>query len=97
MIELLMGAIYQGRDGPITNLGPQYQGRLDAYRGACEQAKDAAHEKPRDLVVEFLNAWEAIFRVLENPHWSLTNNEAERALGHWVILRRISYDAVGGG
>ena len=29
--------------------------------------------------------------MLENPHWPLTNNEAERALRHWVILRRISY------
>ena len=38
-----------------------------------------------------LNDWEAIFRVLEFPHLPLTNNEAERALRHWVILRGISY------
>ncbi|MGH8548479.1 MAG: IS66 family transposase [Methylococcales bacterium] len=38
-----------------------------------------------------LNDWEAIFRVLEYPCLPLTNNEAERALGHWVILRRICY------
>jgi transposase len=29
--------------------------------------------------------------VCENLHWLLTNNEAERALGHRVILRRLSY------
>jgi transposase len=31
------------------------------------------------------------FRVLENPHGPPTHNEAERALRHGVILRRISY------
>jgi transposase len=29
--------------------------------------------------------------VLDHPSWPLTNNEAERALRHWVILRRITY------
>jgi hypothetical protein len=43
------------------------------------------------LAVEFLNDWEAIFRVLAHPHLPLTNNEAERALRHGVILRRITY------
>jgi hypothetical protein len=40
--------------------------------------------------VEFLNDWEAIFRVLEYPAWPLTNNEAERALRHWVIMRKFT-------
>jgi transposase len=91
LLEMLMEAIYRAREGPGTNLAPQYQGRLDAYRAVCERAKESSHEKTRALAVEFLNDWEAIFRVLENPHWPLTNNEAERALRHWVILRRISY------
>ena len=29
--------------------------------------------------------------VLQYPQLPLTNNEAERALRHWVIARRISY------
>ena len=29
--------------------------------------------------------------VLARPACPLTNNEAERALRHWVILRRISF------
>ncbi len=91
LLDTLMEAIYRAREGPGTNLAPHYQGLLDAYRAACERAKDAGHEKARALAVEFLNDWVAIFRVLENPHWPLTNNEAERALRHWVILRRISY------
>jgi hypothetical protein len=28
--------------------------------------------------------------VLEYPAWPLTNNEAERALRHWGILRKIT-------
>jgi transposase len=37
-----------------------------------------------------LNDWEAIFQVLRHPELPLTNNEAERALRHWVILRKLS-------
>ena len=48
-------------------------------------------EKARKLAVEMLSDWEAIFKVLDHPHLPLTNNEAERALRHCVILRRISY------
>jgi len=91
LMDTLMGAIYRAREGPASNLTPQYRGHLNAYRAACERAQALGHEKTRSLAVEFLNDWEAIFRVLENPHWPLTNNEAERALRHWVILRRISY------
>ncbi len=29
--------------------------------------------------------------VLRHPHLPLTNNEAERALRHWVIMRKICY------
>ncbi len=28
--------------------------------------------------------------MLDYPAWPLTNNEAERALRHWVILRKIT-------
>ena len=30
-------------------------------------------------------------QVLHHPELPLTNNEAERALRHWVILRKLSY------
>jgi transposase len=48
----------------------------------------SSHTKTRELGGEFLNDWVAIFRVLDYPAWPLTNNEAERALRHWVILRK---------
>jgi transposase len=53
--------------------------------------KAAPHKKTYALATEMLNDWEAIFLVLHFPHLPLTNNEAEPALRHWVILRRISY------
>ncbi len=49
------------------------------------------HEKTHALAVEMLNDWDSIFSVLKHPQLPLTNNEAERALRHWVILRKISY------
>ena len=53
--------------------------------------KSCRHGKTGALAGEFLNDWDAIFAVLAHPHLPLTNNEAERALRHWVIWRRISY------
>jgi len=35
--------------------------------------------------------WVAIWAVLDDPSLPLINNEAERALRHWVISRRISF------
>ena len=59
-------------------------------------SEHSKHEKARALAVEFLNDWETIFMVLRHPHLPLTNpstssghrNEAERALRHWVIMRK---------
>ena len=36
-----------------------------------------------------IDSWDAIWIILNHPWLPLTNNEAERALRHWVILRRI--------
>ena len=36
-----------------------------------------------------LNDWDTFWVVLDHPELPLTNNEAERALRHWVIARRI--------
>jgi len=53
--------------------------------------KSASYIKAFAIATEMLNDWQAIFRILEFPHLPLTNNEAERAIRHWVILRRISH------
>lgn len=60
------------------------------FKALCEHYRDCPHEKTRALAREFLNDWDVIWSVLEYPWLPLTNNEAERALRHWVIVRRIS-------
>ena len=91
-LNSLMVAIKNARETPPdTPLSKIYQDQLISYRQACEKMKSSTHEKTRALAVEMLNDWDAIFTVLDHPHLPLTNNEAERALRHWVILRRISY------
>jgi len=90
LLEELMAAVYQAREGPPSSLAERYRDRLEAFRLLCERHLDSQHEKTRALAFEFLNDWEAVWIVLSHPYLPLTNNEAERALRHWVILRRIS-------
>lgn len=91
-LNSLMEAIKNARETPPdTPLSKVYQDQLINYHGACEKMKSSTHKKTRALAVEMLNDWDVIFTVLDHPHLPLTNNEAERALRHWVILRRISY------
>lgn len=90
LLSDLMTAIYQAREGPPVDLTLRFRDRLDAFRRLCEQHRDSAHEKTRALAREFLNDWEAVWIVVAHPHLPLTNNEAERALRHWVIARLLS-------
>ena len=90
-LEELMGAIYRAREGPSEDLEKKYKAMLDDFRECCREYKDSSHEKTRSLAREFLNDWDAIFRILANPMLPLTNNEAEQALRHWVIARRLSH------
>lgn len=93
VLKILMKAVYQAREGPPgINLEEKHQDLLEDFKAECEQVREhSKHKKARALAVEFLNDWEAIFMVLRYPHLPLTNNEAERALRHWVIMRKISY------
>ena len=90
LLSDLMSAIYQAREGPPVDLTPRFRDRLDAFRRLCEQHRDSAQEKTRALAREFLNDWEAVWIVVAHPYLPLTNNEAERALRHWVIARLLS-------
>ncbi len=87
----LWEAVQAARDGPPGSLRSEWSERLGAFRTCCETHRDSPHAKTRALAGEFLNDWEAIFAVLDDPRGPLTNNAAERALRHWVILRRITY------
>jgi transposase len=91
-LEVLMEAVYQAREGPpgipLTQIHAEC---LEMFRSFCEQYWDAEHKKTRELAREFLFDWDAIWAVLDYPWLPLTNNEAEQALRHWVISRRISF------
>jgi hypothetical protein len=100
VLKTLMDAVYQAREGPPgANLEEEYWALLENFSAECdvlslskyERMLDSKHKKARALAVEFLNDWEAIFMVLRYPHLPLTNNEAERMLRHWVIMRKISH------
>ena len=87
--DTLIGAIHAARDGPPVDLPRIHADLLAELHAACMLLLGHRHAKTRALAVELWNDWDAIFRVLENPQWPITNNEAERALRHWVIARRI--------
>ena len=92
-LDSLVNAVYQAREGPDegkVSISAHHQEQLENLRKVCEEMSACSHKKTQELGREFLNDWEAIFRVLEYPAWPLTNNEAERALRHWVIMRKIT-------
>lgn len=91
VLNTLMEAVYQARQGSGEDLVEKYRELLEQFRACCEKYQNADHEKTSALAKEFLNDWKAIFAVLAQPELPLTNNEAERALRHWVILRRLCY------
>jgi len=88
----LINAVRKAREmPPDTPLSEAYSLQLLLYQQICRQLQSHEHKKTAALAKEMLNDWEAIFQVLDQPHHPLTNNEAERALRHWVILRGICY------
>jgi hypothetical protein len=91
LLEELMEAVYQAREGPRTSIANNYNGHLECFKELCESYLDCPHKKTHALAREFLNDWDAIWVVLQFPWLPLTNNEAETALRHWVIARQISH------
>lgn len=92
-LDTLMAAVYQAREGPDKgqcSITVAHPATVEKIHLLCAVMKASDHKKTRELGGEFLNDWEAIFRILDYPAWPLTNNEAERALRHWVILRKIT-------
>ena len=95
-LEQLMAAVYAAREGPPPGNDPidlpvEHAALLKTLYEACTQRLGHAHAKTKALAVELYNDWKAIFQVLKHPELPLTNNEAERALRHWVINRNLSH------
>ena len=55
----------------------------------CNRYED--EKKVRELAGEILNDWDAVVAFVSDPALPPTNNDAERALRHAVIARRISF------
>lgn len=98
LMNTCMSAIYAWRRAlhpaeKTDHLLVTLQPLLETFKQACEKygGEEILHEKTRSLAREFLNDWDAIFRILEHPYLPLTNNDAERALRPWVLLRKICY------
>ena len=89
IMDTLMDGVYAAREGP-GGIRAKFQGELDRLKALCEKMARSSHKKAGELGREFLNDWDAIFRVLDHPELPMTNNAAEQMLRHWVILRRIS-------
>lgn len=90
LLKALQTAVYDARAGPHRPLDISQNNTLNRMLRLCWKHQESGHEKVRALSREILRDWIAIFMVLEHPNLPLTNNEAERALRHWVIQRRIS-------
>jgi transposase len=73
----------------------QKRAKLDqiirSLEGICHVGKRVKPTKLKALASEILNDWDGVVAAVNNPDLPLTNNEAERALRHAVIARRISY------
>jgi hypothetical protein len=86
----VIAAVYDARGAPPTaGLRERHLPMLNALLEECLRQAHSAHEKTRALARELLNDWDTFWVVLDHPELPLTNNEAERALRHWVIARRI--------
>jgi transposase len=64
---------------------------LARLKRACNLGSEENHSKLRALAKEILNDWDAVVAFVKNPGLPPTNNDAERALRHAVISRRISF------
>ena len=64
---------------------------LARLKRACKLGSEEQHAKLRALAKEMLNDWDAVVAFVKNPELPPTNNDAERALRHAVISRRISF------
>ena len=90
VIETVIAAVYQARGAPPgRGLREPHAPMLNDLLANCLRQADSRHEKTRALARELLNDWDTFWVVLDHPELPLTNNEAERALRHWVIARRI--------
>ncbi len=64
---------------------------LARMKKACYLGSESDIPNLKSLCREIVNDWDAVVAFVKNPELPCTNNDAERALRHAVISRRISY------
>jgi len=90
-ITLFKDAIYKARqENSVQSIKANFTKELSAFKAECQRYVNSSHPSTSALAKEFLYDWDSIFRILDYPHFPLTNNLAERALRHWVIIRKIT-------
>jgi IS1 family transposase len=64
---------------------------LARIKSGCKRNQHEVEVKVRALAREILNDWDAVIAFVSDPNLPPTNNDAERALRHVVIARRLSF------
>ncbi len=86
-LRRLIQRVHDGEDADTSALK-----RLMArIKWSCQRNRHGDEKKVRELAGEILNDWDAVVAFVFDPTLPPTNNDAERALRHAVIARRISF------
>ena len=88
LVRDLRRLIEQVYDGGDEDAIKRLIGRI---KWNCQCNRHEIEKKVRDLAGEILNDWDAVVAFVSDPSLPPTNNDAERALRHAVIARRISF------
>ena len=86
-LRRLIERVHDGQSGDT----PAVKRLTKRLKWNCQCNRYENEKKVRELAGEILNDWDAIVAFVFDPNLPPTNNDAERALRHAVIARRISF------
>ena len=86
-LRRLIERVHDGEGGDT----PAVKRLMARIQWNCQRNRHEAENKVRELAGEILNDWHAVVAFVHDPRLPPTNNDAERALRHAVIARRISF------
>jgi transposase len=82
-LKELIAAIAKGEDKSSKTI----LNNLMMLEASCFLGSRKSDDKLKALAKEIINDWDAVIAFVNNPDLPPTNNEAERALRHAVIVR----------
>jgi hypothetical protein len=86
-LRRLIERVHDGQDAQT----PAVKRLMGRIKWNCQCNRHEDEKKVRELAGEILNDWDAVVAFVSDPTLPPTNNDAERALRHAVIARRISF------